>query len=104
MSEGMNNLVAPLHVSEKPLPPHDLEMYDDSGRVVVRWDGATLDELGSREEMRSHLIVLALAFNEKAARALGLRTDDAEYWRLVSEGRTSYGSLSPSPENKSGAT
>lgn len=58
------SLIAPLHVSERSLPPHDVELYDDGGRVIARWDGALLDELGTREQMTENLNAVAAAFNK----------------------------------------
>lgn len=59
----IERLVAPLHVSEKPLPPHDLEMYDNTSRVIARWDGDLLDELGTRDQMTANLNAVVAAFD-----------------------------------------
>lgn len=59
----IERLVAPLYVSEGALPPHDLELYDRTTRVIARWDGALLDELGSRGQMTANLNAVAAAFN-----------------------------------------
>lgn len=62
----IERLLAPLHVSEKTLPPHDLELYDHGGRVIARWDGDLLDEIGTREQVTANLNAVAAAFNVAA--------------------------------------
>ena len=61
-------LVLPLRYGAKPLPPHDIIVYDDRGATVCRWN---MDD-AVMEGQRGHILAVAMlivrAINEVAAR------------------------------------